>query len=354
MQKSAVVMNNLSPTWDETICVSREAREDTRTCFDIRDDFDPGFPKDRPPLLHFGCVGAEQLILSAAPIHVGLSDGATLTFVVLPQAPAPPPSPSPPPSPPNGPPPPPSPPVVCKSDWCDEFVKWRDDPSSKFHGMWGPAWQMVGPGEWRCWDGLGGKQWLEGMWKGTWCNRNWMEGSAADMGGDGMPAFSKPAPALLGFDETILGYCSELVGMGFDGGDLNTELAQRCVWANKNVLRLFSGARPWDMCQNIEWQMCALTGKLPHQDGRKVSFATAPRDLQLEWWTDPSKHPTYTPVWDGFALGDVYFAEVAVIFLVCANRAQLFELEVGETFVCEMDHDSFDLLTAKFIEAGRR
>ena len=53
------------------------------------------------------------------------------------------------------------------------------------------------------------------------------------------------------------------------------------------------------------------------------------------------------------ALGDVYFAEVAVIYLVCANRAKLFELEVGETFVCDMDHDSFDLLTSKFVAAGR-
>ena len=54
--------------------------------------------------------------------------------------------------------------------------------------------------------------------------------------------------------QTILGYCSQLVGLGFDGGDLNTELAERCVAANKNVLRLISGGRPWDMCQNIGMQ----------------------------------------------------------------------------------------------------
>ena len=47
----------------------------------------------------------------------------------------------------------------------------------------------------------------------------------AGIGGDGMPAFTTAAPALLGFDEAILGYCSELVGLGFDGGDLNEELA---------------------------------------------------------------------------------------------------------------------------------
>mgnify|MGYP007078100274 CR=1 FL=1 len=320
---------------------------------------DPDFPADQPPLLHFGCISNANLGAAdaAKPVAVELASDAgqtaTLTFYVELMAPEPPTPPAPPPASPSPPGPPPSPPKTCTSIWCDEFPKWVDDVNGKFQGMWGAAWQLAAPGQGRCWDGLGGRDWLESAWEGKWCYRNWMEGSAAAMGGDGMPAFSKPAPALLGFDETILGYCSELVGLGFDGGDLNTELAERCVWANKNVLRLFGGGRPWDMCQNIEWQLCALNGKLPHQDGRKVSFATAPRDLQLIWWNDPSTHPTFDPGY-GYALGDVYFAEVAVIFTVCANREELFDLDVGETFVCEMDHTSFKHMMAKFFQAGRR
>ena len=216
--------------------------------------------------------------------------------------------------------------------------------------MWGAAWVWKEAWQGGCWDGLGGREWLNRAFEGTWCDRNWMSGSAAPMRDD-RPWFSAPAPALLGFDETILGYCSHLVGLDFDGGDLNTELAERCVRANKNVLRLLSGGRPWDMCQNIEWQMCALNGKLPGQDGRKVSFASAPKDVQLQWWTDPSTHPTYTPRWDGYSLGDVFFAELCVTYALCRNRARLFELEVGETMECDLDHEGFGHLVDKFLSS---
>ena len=69
-----------------------------------------------------------------------------------------------------------------------------------------------------------------------------MQGSAVAPNFNDRPRYTAPAPALLGFDETILGYCSHLVGLDFDGGDLNTELAERCVRANKNVLRLLEYA----------------------------------------------------------------------------------------------------------------
>ena len=124
-------------------------------------------------------------------------------------------------------------------------------------------------------------------WEGTWCDQNWMQGTAQAPGPGDRPHFTQPAPALLGFDETILGYCSHLVGLDFDGGDL--ELAERCVRANKNVLRLLQG-RPWGMRQNIEWQMCALSGK-HGQDGRKVSFASAPKDVKAEWFRQPRPAP---------------------------------------------------------------
>ena len=69
------------------------------------------------------------------------------------------------------------------------------------------------------------------------------------------------------------------------------------------VLKLTFAFDSLAVCQNIEWQMCAINGKLPGQDGRKISFASAPKDVQLAWWNDPSTHPTYQPRWDGYALG---------------------------------------------------
>ena len=85
------------------------------------------------------------------------------------------------------------------------------------------------------------------------------------------------------------------------------------------------------MARLVEWQLCALNGKLPGQEGTKVSFASAPKDVELVWFTDPSTHPTFTPRWDGYSLGDVFFAELCVTFTLCANRGDLFRLEVGES-----------------------
>ena len=175
-----------------------------------------------------------------------------------------------------------------------------------------------------------------------------MQGTAAQPTEWDRPHFTAPAPALLGFDESILGYCSQLVGLGFDGGDLNAELADRCVRANRNVLRLIRGGRPWDMCQNIEWQLCALNGKLPGQDGTKVMFSSAPKDLQVGWWNEPWTHPTYSPG-TGYSLGDVFFAEVCVMYALCRNRQVLFQLEVGEAMECELDREMFNELVNQLL-----
>ena len=80
-----------------------------------------------------------------------------------------------------------------------------------------------------------------------------------------------------------------------------------------------------------------------------MSFASAPKDVQVLWWNDPSTHPTYAPNWDGFTLGDVFFAELCVTYAVCRNRARLFELEVGETMECDMDREGFEHLVDVFM-----
>jgi len=348
VQKTAEVDNNLNPAWPEEFCVSVPEqpnlhRDDRRTCFDIRDDYDPAFPPDQPPLLHFGCILLDEP-WSSEQVTLKLTSGATLAFTLRPTALAPLPLPPAPPLPP--PLPPVSPPPPCNSVFCSEFESWVEDGNSKFHGMFGPAWDLKSPGEGGCWDAKGGQRWFDAILAGENCDRNWMQGSPIAPGPDDRPPFTKPASALLGFDETILGYCSHLVGLDFDGGDLNTELAERCVWANKNVLRLLAG-EPWDMCQNLEWQMCAIHGRLPGQDGSKMSFATAPNELNLMWWNDHDTHPTYSPVYGGFSLGDVFFAEVAVTFTLCTNRGHLFELEVGEIFECQFDQAGWVHLTRK-------
>lgn len=330
-----------NPAWDETVCVSLLPRDDPRTCFDIREG---------QTLLHFGCTLLQMPLVDGVSIDVHVNDdddeNAVVHFSIFPP---PPPAP---PTPPQAPPPPKFPPGTCNHAWCDEFSSWIDDHSSKFHRMWGNAWAFKEEWDAGCWEYLGGREWLNRAWEGTWCDVNWMQGTAQAPGPNDRPHFTAPAPALLGFDETILGYCSHQIGLDFDGGDLNSEVAERCVAANRNILRLLSGGRPWDMCQNIEWQLCALSGKLPGQDGNKVSFASAPKDVSPVWFHDSDTHPTYKPRLDGYSLGDVYFAELCVTFALCANRGDLFNLEVGETFVCQRDKRAFDHLVDMFLSDG--
>ena len=131
---------------------------------------------------------------------------------------------------------------------------------------------------------------LDGALRASRCERNWLDGA---LGGpfDRM-FFGADNPALFGFDESINEQCSTMLGVpAWDDGDLNLKIANRCRDARRNVLRMLTGG--WTMCQNLEWQLCALQGKLPAQGEPRIAFATAPASLQLEWWERPSSHPTY-------------------------------------------------------------
>ena len=243
-----------------------------------------------------------------------------------------------PPSPPAPPHPPPSPPLPpepeCNSDWCKTCQAWIDDPHSKLHRMFGAGWHLRNDQEKGCWPD---EHWFTYAVEGHGCSRNWYEGILP--GGS-----SNPSPGLLGFDETILEFCSYKLGMEpWDGGDLNHKLAYRCVDANQNVLRIMEY---WDMCVNMQWEVCALTGQLPNQDGLKIHFATAPKTLDPEWFLNPSTHPTWpcNGGWcdpNGFTVGDVFFVEVCTAHLVCKNGNSIFDLEIGEIFECEFDMDKY-------------
>ena len=107
VMKTAQQMDTLKPFWPEIFCMDlapdySNAGLGNRPCFEIRDDYDPHFPPDRPPLLHHGCTPEGSL--DWGTVTVALSSGASLSFFVSPRMPAPPPSPPSPPSPPHPPP----------------------------------------------------------------------------------------------------------------------------------------------------------------------------------------------------------------------------------------------------------
>ena len=43
-----------------------------------------------------------------------------------------------------------------------------------------------------------------------------------------------------------------------------------------------------------------------------------------------------------FAASDVFYAQVAILNLVCENRAYLFQLDGGEAFQCRLDYERLE------------
>ena len=145
---------------------------------------------------------------------------------------------------------------------CEAMFK---DPKARFHQLWSnEGWVARRPKlTLPCWDGdeRGGLKFFDDAWWGRSCEpgkseRNWYTGNDAPpgdkknqfgdpKGGPGDPKaplhFSKPAPALLGFDESIDRYCSEHGGTGAH--------AIACVKANVNILSLYGPLIPYNTCR---------------------------------------------------------------------------------------------------------
>ena len=116
-------------------------------------------------------------------------------------------------------------------------------------------------------------------------------------------------------------------------------LATRCVQAQQSVLRHMGG---WNMCVNLHWQTCGILGKLPGQGGRTLQFSIAPKDLDVGIFHNPRK--CVGGCGNGYAISDVYYAEVCVVSHMCKNREQLFRLGYGDPFECDFDQRAFDEL----------
>jgi len=356
--------------WDGSFCMAQDTGT-RQLCFDVAQ---VGITAGGTAL-STGCVDYQQLAsfalsnsasivrarsssrASADISSISLSNGITLKAIVQnvypPSPPLPPNSPLPPHPPPLPPPPAPSPsppppmpevPFVPRysANTCRHLLK---DSTHLFRRMWGVTSRTQNhKGDRGCWSADREAPWIDqpterffgDILNGVHCETtDWYENAATGNHGN---FWTPTAPALLGFDNDIAGFC---------GGS--------CDVSGHNILNMF-GHIPYNMCRNFEWQMCGALGKLPGQNTMTIQFAWPPNTLSLErgegvfgtcsGYTDA---PCAMP-WVGFANNDIYYLEVCLYSQVCSNREQLFTLGRGDPWECGLDPDGFAELKGWLLE----
>lgn len=226
------------------------------------------------------------------------------------------------------------------------------DPTSRFHDLWAhDGWAVRHEWDQGCW-GDNPDEFFAAAMRGDSCGRNWYEGNNGPLGyGNGGPTqdwvwphFSRNAPALLGFDENIDGWCHSSGGANH---------APDCVRRNYNILSLYPEWR-WNVCRNFEWQLCAALGRLPGQGTRIIRFAFAPKNLQDQGnWKPLGDCQGWHPrgCWnDGYASSDVFYLEACMYAVICTNGHELFNLEENQDWWCNLSDDGYDQLKAWLLQ----
>ena len=54
---------------------------------------------------------------------------------------------------------------------------------------------------------------------------------------------------------------------------------RRCVHSGFNILSLYGARVPYNICRNLEWQVCAAKGRIPGQNSKKIVFGKKPSEL---------------------------------------------------------------------------
>lgn len=139
-----------------------------------------------------------------------------------------------------------------------------------------------------------------------------------------------------------------------EGRKLSCTHVRQCTRANFNLLNLIDEDHtPYNMCRNLEWQVCAAKGMLPGQKGSSIQFSVAPKDMDTKGLshslgTCGGSHPTLPPAGSngifGYTNDDIYFLEVCLYNQICENNEALFAVRRGEDFRCRFSRDRFNEL----------
>ena len=100
--------------------------------------------------------------------------------------------------------------------------------------------------------------------------------------------------------------------------------------------------------------MCAVRGLLNWQGDREIVFARAPKTVYIDGYPPLGRCSGWTErgcnAERDFANDDIFYLEVCLFSQVCRNSDAMFELEVGDRFVCDFDLDGFENLKRMLLE----
>ena len=113
-----------------------------------------------------------------------------------------------------------------------------------------------------------------------------------------------------------------------------------CESANYHVLMLWrTASKPWSMCTNFKWLVCAAQGRLPNQRRNDLVLASAPTTL-LSLRHDVA-HMTDAQSFSGNL---VYHHEVLLLAYICDNGADLLRINTKGAFQCAFNRTRYDRL----------
>jgi hypothetical protein len=172
--------------------------------------------------------------------------------------------------------------LLARQPWLLGRVEWhRRNPD---------CWEV--PRHPRGRDRISSSSYFAAAFSGRHCDSNWYEGNLLPLGdGNTRPRFAEPAPALFGFDETIDGFCWDHTPRWWNDDQGGYDHAKQCVLKNLNILSLYGFSTPYNLCRNLEWQLCAAMGKLPGQRSRTILFSLPPNQLD----TNPHGRKPFGP-----------------------------------------------------------
>ena len=74
-----------------------------------------------------------------------------------------------------------------------------------------------------------------------------------------------------------------------------------------------------------------------------MHFATAPKRLTLQEWNAPKSYPCDDgkPCDPRYTVSDVFYSEACVLLRICRNGNEVFKIERGQPFHCDVDVDGY-------------